>query len=846
MPSKPIDTGRWLKLSAHLDRALELSPLERESWLRELGATDPDAAADLTAMLDEHRQLRAEGFLDSSPLADVDHTLAGVTIGSYQLISRIGDGGMGSVWLGKRSDGRFEGQVAVKLLSASLVGRGGEERFRREGTILARLGHPHIARLIDAGVSNTGQPYLVLELVKGEHIDAHCDERRLSIERRIRLFLDVLAAVAHAHANLIVHRDLKPPNVLVNQAGAVKLLDFSIAKLLEDEGVSRLTRDAGAAMTPKYAAPEQVAGEVVTTRTDVYSLGVLLFELLSGQHPYGSAVKSSAEFTRAIVQQEPLRLSAAFAKASPDSRSLTAAQRSTTPDRLERALGGDLETILNRALKKIPGERYGSVAEFSDDLRRYLEHQPIAARPDTVRYRAVKFLRRHRRGVSTTAAVVTAAVLVVAFYTIQLASERDRARVQADKASHVSELLTSVLLSADPYRTPTSPADGVVIDPSARVLLDTLAERIARELGDQPEVQAEMLTVIGRTYERLGLTDKALPLLERALAIGRQAFPLPHARVAQTLNDLGVLERRLANFARSETLLKESLAMRRAVLGNDDKDVAVTVVEYGRVLRDLGKYDEAEVAAREGLAIRQKIFGDEHRETATSKSDLMQLLLDRGEQAEAERLARENFATTERLLGVGHPNSAVAKSQLGMVLAVKGDFTVAETLQRESLAVRRKIFGTTHLEVAIAMQTLAQTLEFQGRFRDAEPLLQESLKISSSELGADHPRTVGIALDLARVQVGRGEGARMESMTRHALDVRQRIYAAGHWRIAEAQALLGASLMAQRRNDEAEPLMIAADQALKPIAGRQNRDREANRARLNALTRAKGTPAAKY
>ena len=837
MRSKPIDTTRWLKLSGLLDRALELSPLERDGWLRELRSTDPESAAELIAMLDEHRQLRAEGFLDSSPLAEVDHSLTGVTIGSYTLISRIGDGGMGSVWLGQRSDGRYEGQVAIKLLNAALVGRGGEERFRREGTILARLGHPHIARLIDAGVSNTGQPYLVLELVDGQHIDAFCDERRLSIDRRIRLFLDVLSAVSHAHANLIVHRDLKPSNVLVTQGGAVKLLDFSIAKLIEGEGASRLTREAGSALTPKYAAPEQVSGEGVTTRTDVYSLGVLLFELLSGQHPYGSAVKASAEFTRAIVQQEPLRLSAAFAKASADSRSLTAAHRAATPDRLERALGGDLETILNRALKKTPDERYGSVAELSDDLRRYLEHQPIAARPDTVRYRAVKFLRRHRRGVGTSAAVIAAAVLVVAFYTVQLASERDRARVQADKASRVSELLTSVLLSADPYRTPATPIDGVATDPSARALLDTLADRIARDLGDQPDVQAELLTVIGRTYERLGLIDKALPILERALAIGRQTFPAPHARVAQTLNDLGVLHRRLANFAAAESLLKESLSMRRAVFGNEHKDVAVTLVEYSRVLRDLGKYEEAEVPAREGLAIRVRIFGHEDRETATSKSDLSSLLLDRGEADEALRLSRENLATTERLLGVGHPNSAVAKSQVGMALAVKGEFDAAETLQRESMAVRRQIFGATHLESALALQVLAQTLEFQGKFRDAEPMLREALTISTSTLGADHPRTVSIELDLARVLVALGQGAKVEPMTRHALDVRQRLFSPGHWRIAEAQALLGASLLAQRRQAEAEPLMAAADQALKPIKGRQARDRDANRARMKSIAK---------
>jgi serine/threonine protein kinase/tetratricopeptide (TPR) repeat protein len=835
MAQPSSDTQRWLKISAHLDRALDLSPLERDAWLKELAATDPESASELAALLADHRQLRAQGFLDASPLTESEASLSGVVIGAYTLISRIGDGGMGSVWLGRRSDGRYEGQVAIKLLNAALVGRGGEERFRREGVILGRLGHPHIASLIDAGVSNTGQPYLVLELVNGEHIDVYCDDRRLSVERRIRLFLDVLSAVSHAHANLIVHRDLKPSNVLVNQAGAVKLLDFSIAKLMEESAVSRLTQDSGGALTPKYAAPEQVSGDPITTGTDVYSLGVLLYELVSGQHPYGTAVKSSKDFTRAIVDQDPLPLGTAFVRASPESRSLVAAQRSTTPDKLTRALGRELETILYKCLKKSPAERYGSVSELADDLKRYLDDQPITAKPDTVRYRAAKFVRRHRRGLGLVAVVSVAIVAIVAFYTVQLTRERDRARAQAEKASRVSELLTSVLLSADPYRDPDSSGDGVAT-PSARALLDTLAARITNELSDQPEVQAEMLTVIGRTYERLGLIDKALPMLERALEIGRRSYRLPDARVAQTLNDLGVLQRRLGNFPAALPLLSESLSMRRAALGNEDKDVAVTLSEYGRVLRDLGRLDEAESPTREALAIRTRLFGDEHREVATNKSDLGLLLMDRGEIAEAERLFRENLATTERLLGGEHPNAAAAKNFVGNVLAVKGEFDEAEKLQRESLVVRQRIFGHGNPESAFAVQSLATTLEMQGRSQEAESLLSDAHAIVTAALGADNPRVVNMAVDLSRVRIARGHAADVEAMLRRALAMRQRTYPEGHWRIAEAQALLGASLASQQRRDEAEALMRAADRAFRPIPGRQARDREANRMRLQSIS----------
>ena len=398
-----MDRQIWQQVSQHFDRVLELSPGEREASLAALRTEDPEIAAEVEALLAEHRLACAEGFLDTAasitpPVATVESPLAGVTVGAYTLRSPIGHGGMGTVWLAARSDGRFEGQAAVKLLNAALVGRDGERRFKREGTILARLTHPHIARLIDAGVTGTGQPYLVLEYLDGRHIDRFCDEERLGIDERIRLFLDVQAAVAHAHANLIVHRDLKPSNVLVTSDGQVKLLDFGIAKLLEDDdAASMLTREGSHALTPKYAAPEQVTGGRVTTATDVYALGVLLFELLSGQHPTGIHARSPAEFVKAVTDTEPTRLSDAVQEATgSEFASTRAVQRATTPERLRQILRGDLDTIVGKALKRDPAERYASVAEFADDLRRYLADQPISARPDTVGYRAAKFVKRHR------------------------------------------------------------------------------------------------------------------------------------------------------------------------------------------------------------------------------------------------------------------------------------------------------------------------------------------------------------------------------------------------------------------------------------------------------------------
>ena len=378
-----------------------------------LRARDSGLAGQLEALLEEHRAAKQEGFLQRGPALTPESVhLAGQALGVYKLISPIGRGGMGIVWLAERSDGRFERRVAVKILNIALTGRGGEERFKREGAILGRLSHPHIARLLDAGVSATEHPYLVLEHVEGEPIDQHCDRCKLNIKTRVRLFIDVLYAVGHAHANLIVHRDIKPSNVLVSKDGEVKLLDFGIAKLLEGEGQegapTLLTREGESPLTPQYAAPEQVTGAPVTTATDVYGLGVLFYLLLSGQHPAGSGVHSPAALFRAIIETEAPRLSAVANSTAADIRTAAAANRGTTPDKLVRLLRGDLDTIAAKALKKNPEERYSSVTAFADDLARYLKQEPISARPDTFAYRTVKFVRRNRTAVALAELVVIA------------------------------------------------------------------------------------------------------------------------------------------------------------------------------------------------------------------------------------------------------------------------------------------------------------------------------------------------------------------------------------------------------------------------------------------------------
>ena len=770
---------RWRVVSPWLDEALEITRERRADWLATVETRDPALASDLRILLRQHDDIDRAGFLDQAVLRPHARSLAGHVVGNYRLISSIGQGGSGSVWLAERCDGRFEGRAAVKLLNLALVGRSGEERFRREGTILARLRHPHIAQLIDAGVSTAGQPFLVLEHVDGQRIDDYCAEQRLDVKARLRLYLDVLDAVAYAHANLTVHRDIKPGNVLVSTDGGVKLLDFGIAKLVDrgaewngarsPEAVA-LTREIGRALTPEYAAPEQVAGGAVTTATDVYALGVLLYVLLTGKHPAGTD-RSPATLLRAAVDEEPSRVSEAIEAEEPSAneRDAHAAQFGTTHARLRRELRGDLDTIVARALKKDPGDRYASVTALADDIRRHLRHEPIEARRDTLTYRASRFIRRHVRGVLATAIFALILATLTGIYMHRLARARDDARHEAEKAIKVSELLMAILGSADPYAPRITRGA-----PTARTLLDAQAEKVGDVLADQPELQAELLTTMGRTYRRLGAYDKAQHLLEQALRSGEQAFGPSHVRVAQTLNDLGVLLGERGDYRAAQATLERALATRRALLGSGHPDVAITLAELGRVYQDQGDNRRAGPVHREALAIRRTSLGDEHRETAVSMSDVASVLRLDGDLAAAEALLREGLATNRKTRGERHPNTAHSLHDLALIAIERGDLAAAETQLRFSLDVHRETLGPAHPVLAMTLRTLARVLRDQQRVREASVAMDEALDVARRSLGADHQLVAIYGFERAVLHLAERRADLAEPLVREGLRVRVR------------------------------------------------------------------------
>jgi len=755
-----LTPDQWQELSPQLDQALALSEEERAVWLSALRLQRADLAETVEKMLAEHCVLVQERFLDREVLALRTGASPGRIVGVYRLIGEIGQGGMGSVWLAERSDGRFERRAAIKFLHHALIAQGGAERFKREGRILGRLAHSQIAALIDAGITENGEPYLVLEYVEGDPIDKYCDDHALDVEARILLFLGVLSAVAHAHSNLIVHRDIKPSNVLVRHDGQVKLLDFGIAKLLEMDETSSdatpLTLEHGAALTPKFAAPEQLAGGAISTATDVYALGVLLYVCLTGRHPAGPGPHTPAELVKAITEAEPARASDTFALADAESIS---AKRATTSEKLRRQLRGDLDTILAKALKKDPSERYASVAAFGDDLRRYLRHEPISARPDAVSYRLRKYARRHRVGV----AVVAASVLLLAGFSVIQAIALRRITHERDRADRITQFMTRMFKMSDP-----SEARGNSI--TVREVLDKASGEIGPGLTNDAETQAEMMNVMGNVYFELGLYARAEPLFSQALNIRRRVLGDKHPDTLVSMSSLGRTLSVEGRYPEAERLLRNALALQQGVLGPEHPDTLATEQRLANVITGEGNIADAEKLTRQALESRRRVLGVDHADTLESMDDLAWILLAQQRYAEAERVQRDALNVEERVQGAENPDTLDSTNRLARILSVEGHYPEAEKLQRRALDVERRVLGAEHMYTLRSMNNLADILAREGRFPEAETVTREIHDIDQRVLGPDNPATALTTYDLGCLAALQGRREQAMSLLRESLD----------------------------------------------------------------------------
>lgn len=780
-----LSPDRWKEISPHLDHALSLNENERAAWLAVFRASSPELADVLERLLEEHRSLAKDGFLEGNlPGATNAVLLAGQTIGAYRLISPIGEGGMGRVWLAERSDGRFERRVAIKFLRCSFSAQGGAERFRREGRILGQLAHPHIAELIDAGVSANGEPYLVLEYVEGEWIDQYCDKRSLDLEGRTRLFLDVLSAVAQAHANLIVHRDLKPSNVVVRTDGQVKLLDFGIAKLLaEDENsaaMTTLTQPGGGALTPQYAAPEQVTGAPITTATDVYALGVLLYLLLTGQHLAGRGPHSAADLMKAIVEREPRRASEAVMESG---ETAFAEKRGTTPEGLRHELRGDLDTILSKALKKNPAERYSSVTAFADDLYRYLKHEPISAQPDSFTYRTAKFVRRNRGGLITASAfalVLIAAAVISIRQSVRAGKEAATANREAAMAKAVNDFLQYDLLAQASAARQSQPGTNPDPDLKVRTALDRAAERIEGKFADQPEVEASIRSTIGQTYEELGLYPEARKQLERALELQRNLLGEENPKTLATKNLLGWTAKLQGKYPEAEALLSQALVARRHVLGPEHRETLLSMNNLAVLYLEEGKYGQAEALDSQTLEIRRRVLGPDRADTLVSLSNLAEVYLEEGKYAQAEALDNQALEVKRRVLGPEHPETLISISDLATVYYEEGKYGQAETLDNQALELRRRIFGLEHRDTLSSMNNLASVYEHEGKYGQAEMLDNQVFEVQRRVFGPEHPDTLASMNLLAAIYSDGGKYGQAEALDSKVLEVSRRVLGPEH------------------------------------------------------------------
>ena len=808
----------WTRIDALLDEVLDLEGDARDEAIARACGGDAALRARIEALIAADAQ--AEDFLET-PAAEYaaglvraaagapaeDRERPGDLVGPYRVSSEIGRGGMGRVFLARRADGQFDQQVALKLLRADGHGAEVQQRFLRERQILARLQHPNIARLLDGGVTADGRPYFAMEYVDGEPITTYCDRRRLDVNKRLDLFIAVCDAVQYAHQNLVVHRDLKPSNTLVTADGQVKLLDFGIAKVLhepDDDGRvdPTLTRLGGGPMTPEYAAPEQVRGEPVTTATDVYALGALAYELLTGRGPHRLTRRTAAEVERAIAEGAVDRPSAAIARSRTASGETAphdiAAARATDSVRLRRQLRGDLDTIIMTALQKDPARRYASAGALVDDLRKFRSRMPIAARPDSFSYRAGRFVRRHAFGVSATALVLASLVagLIGTAWQARVASR------EALKAREISQFLASLFEVADPAR-----ANGR--DVTAKDLLDRGAARVETELAEQPDVQADMIVLLGRIYRDLGEYDRAQPLLERAVALRASIFGRDAAQTADAMSELARFWMDKGRPEDAERLHREVLAMRRNARRQDPPDVGRTLRDLASVLSSQGKYDEAERLQREAIALHERTYGAEHEEIASDLEGLQSILRARGQVEPAIAAARRCLDMRMKVLGADHLDTATAMNNLAILLYDKWDLAEAERLYREVLAFDLRRLGELHPNTATVTNNLAFVLRDRGRYEEAERLYRSALDLDRRLFGPEHPYVATVMNNLATLLVARGRFDEAEPLYRDSLAMFRRVYGDAHWRVG---AVLGglASVLSARRDAGAEAMYRSA------------------------------------